>query len=308
MTLEFALRPRFDLERPTPRRRQRRARLPPLALPIVAYWLAMAGVTHALLRVAAEDTAEGTLPSSRTSSLGDAWNAATSPSSPPLERDIEPAPPGSPLEPAFEPGPSRPASEPDFGAEPRAAAAPAAEPKLELSVAKVTKRPEPATRRQPEARPERPALRRAESRPERPAPPALVEEPLPRRELPEPPVSREPNRDEAPASALPSCESVAASANQTIDLEAAPAAPDLTRDAFASVLENGAYLARCAIPSRTALEICAAIRDGKVVGVSVRSEPQSPAVNACVRRAVAGLRFARSPRLDVTRTRFEKAR
>jgi hypothetical protein len=107
---------------------------------------------------------------------------------------------------------------------------------------------------------------------------------------------------------LPSCESAAASANETIDLRAARGAPDLTRDAFASLLENGAYLVRCAIPARTALEICAAVQDGKVVGVTVTSEPRNPATNACVRRAVATLRFPRSARLDVTRTRFEAAR
>jgi hypothetical protein len=90
-----------------------------------------------------------------------------------------------------------------------------------------------------------------------------------------------------------------------MDFRAARGAPDLTRDAFAAVLENGAYLARCAIPARTALEICAAVRDGKVIGVSVRAEPHDSAISACLRGAVAALRFPRSARLDVTRTRFQ---
>ncbi len=104
---------------------------------------------------------------------------------------------------------------------------------------------------------------------------------------------------------MPSCESAAATANQDIDLRAGPGAPDLTRDAFAPVLENGSYLSHCAIPARTALAICVAVQDGKAVGVSVTTEPQSAAINACVRRSVAGLRFPRSARLDVTHTRFE---
>lgn len=107
---------------------------------------------------------------------------------------------------------------------------------------------------------------------------------------------------------LPSCESAAASANESMDLSAGPGAPDVSREAFASVLENGAYLASCGIASRTALVICAAVQDGKVVGVSVTSEPPDANVNACVRRAVAALRFPRSARLDVTRTRFAAAR
>jgi hypothetical protein len=93
-----------------------------------------------------------------------------------------------------------------------------------------------------------------------------------------------------------------------VDLGAARGAPDLTRDAFAAVLEDGTYLNHCALPARTAIAICAAVQDGKVVGLSVTSEPRSPTINACVRRAVTALRFPRSPRLDVTRTRFEPTR
>ena len=115
-------------------------------------------------------------------------------------------------------------------------------------------------------------------------------------------------RSEAQARSLPSCESAAATANQTIDLGSARGAPDLTRDAFASVLEHGAYLTRCAIPSRTAVELCAVVRDGTVVGVTVTTEPPDTAVNACVRRAVTTLRFPRSSQLDITRTRFEPVR
>jgi hypothetical protein len=107
---------------------------------------------------------------------------------------------------------------------------------------------------------------------------------------------------------LPSCESAAASANQSIDLGGGRGGPDLTRDAFARVLENGSYLAGCALPARTALEICAAVQDGKVVGLSVQTEPRDPAMAACVRRAVSALRFPRNPSLDVTRTRFEAQR
>jgi hypothetical protein len=72
-------------------------------------------------------------------------------------------------------------------------------------------------------------------------------------------------------------------------------------------LENGAYLGACAVPARTALEICAAVQDGKVVGLSVTTAPHDSAIGACVRRAVASLRFPRNAALDVTRTRFEAA-
>ncbi|HEV8547980.1 MAG TPA: hypothetical protein VGQ57_03110, partial [Polyangiaceae bacterium] len=104
-----------------------------------------------------------------------------------------------------------------------------------------------------------------------------------------------------------SCEAAAATANETLDLGGASRAPDLPREVFAAVLNHGAYLARCAVPARTALQICAAVQNGKVVGVSVSSEPHSAAIDACVRRGVAGLRFPSSPHVDVTRTRFDAA-
>jgi hypothetical protein len=104
---------------------------------------------------------------------------------------------------------------------------------------------------------------------------------------------------------LPSCEAVLASSTQELDMTASRAAPDLSRDALAGVLENGAYLAACAIPDTTALDVCVAVQEGRVKGASVVSRPADPAINACVKRAVASLRFPYSARFDVTRTRFE---
>jgi hypothetical protein len=138
-------------------------------------------------------------------------------------------------------------------------------------------------------------------------PPSRKDEPPSRKDEP-PSRNDEPVRAAGSANSLPSCESAAASANEVMEFGADRGAPDLTRDAFASVLENGAYLARCAVPATTALEICAAVQDGRVVGVSVVTQPRNPALGACVRGAVAALRFPHSARLDVTRTRFEATR
>jgi hypothetical protein len=143
----------------------------------------------------------------------------------------------------------------------------------------------------------------------RPLEPEPVEEPTqPRPELARAVESEQTPSGEVHTGSLPSCDSAAATANQTIDIGSARGAPDLTRDAFAGVLEHGAYLTQCSIPSRTALELCVAVRDGAVVGVTVTTEPRAPAINACVRRAVGKLRFPRSSQLDITRTRFERVR
>jgi len=289
MPLDFALRPRLRLDRPAPARRPRRFRVPPLAVPVAAYWLAMAGLTKAVIASTAEEsetTREPTSLSTRTAELVD---APSEPAPPEL-------PPPDPVQPAVAPPPPAPfvalappaAIAPPAALAPRAAIAPPAAlapPAAPLAAIAPRIAIAPTVPPPPRTRPFAPVAR-AE-------PPAVL-----------PPEFRAPE----PATALPSCESVAATANQSVDLRAARGAPDLTRDAFASVLENGAYLARCAPPARTALEICAAVQDGKAIGVSVASEPRDPALNACVRRAVAALRFPSSARLDVTRTRFEAAR
>jgi hypothetical protein len=56
------------------------------------------------------------------------------------------------------------------------------------------------------------------------------------------------------------------------------------------------------------VSICAAVQSGRVVGVTVSTSPGSERVRACVARAVRGLTFPSSPRLDVARTRFDASR
>jgi hypothetical protein len=55
------------------------------------------------------------------------------------------------------------------------------------------------------------------------------------------------------------------------------------------------------------IEICAAVKQGRAVGVTVTSAPVDAALASCVRRAVSQLNFPPSERLDVTHTRFDAA-
>jgi hypothetical protein len=308
MALEFALRPRFSLEQPAPRQRARRLRIPRLALPILAYWLAIAGATHVLLRVTADDSAEASATVTPARRATDESVEAQAPISAALA-DPETSAPLAATSPAANPAP-----EPDFEPEPAVAALPEPPPRIEPAPAPRVRLPAPNTRAEAPVAPlavapaPLPAVRAEPRAPVRPAP-TPFEEPAPRSfEYPKAAVAEPPVRDEARAASLPSCESAAAAANESIDLRGARGAPDLPREAFAAVLDGGTYLSRCAIPARTAIGICAAVQDGKVVGVSVTTEPHSSAISSCVRRAVAGLRFPRSARLDVARTRFEAAR
>jgi hypothetical protein len=266
----------------------------------------MAGATHGLIRLLADDSGEGSARAAARTYTPEAEDAPPRDAPPPQV----PIAAITPREPVLRPEPA-PAVPPSLIAAPGPQSEPEPAGALEPAA------PAPAAQRAPVAQralvarvePAPPVVRTERRAPEPPAPPAPVKEPAPRQsELREPPVRREPPSDPAPATSLPSCESAAASANQSLDLGAARGAPDLTREALAAVLENGAYLAGCGIPARTTLDICAAVQDGKVVGVSAVTEPQSAAVNACVRRAVASLRFPHSARLDVTRTRFQATR
>lgn len=303
MALEFALRPRFDLKRPARKRRFSWPRVHPLVLPIGAYWLAAAGLTYALVHSPAADAASASElgassdepPRTETPSLEPPLlspsvvdTAPTDVIQPPARQEPEPLP-------VAEPRPEEPLRRPDLD-----------QPDLDRASRKVAEnRPTPSRQAPP---PFAPNEHRAKARALEAAP-DLFEELPPRRAEPEREAEAvERPRNDAPTGSLPSCESAAATANQTIAIGSARGAPDLTRGAFASVLEHGGYLAPCSIPPRMAVEICAAVQDGAVVGVTVTTEPRDSAINGCVRRAVTKLRFPRSPQLDVTRTRFERER
>ena len=106
-----------------------------------------------------------------------------------------------------------------------------------------------------------------------------------------------------------SCEAAIASANDEIDMRRGGArVPDLPTEAFSRVLDNGAYLSGCGIPETMAVNICAAIRQGRAVGVTITTQPASARVRRCVASAVRRLSFPAHPRLDVARTRFDAVR
>jgi hypothetical protein len=109
---------------------------------------------------------------------------------------------------------------------------------------------------------------------------------------------------EAPIT-MSSCENAIARNNEQISIGGPRGPTDITREAYAGILQNGRYLSGCSIPDRTVFEICTAVRDGRAVGVTVTSSPPSSSLNACVRRAVSRLKFPQNPRLDVTHTRFD---
>lgn len=306
--------PRLGLP-PEPPAARKRWRLPPLAVPAAGYWLLMGGLTYFFAHLGPhplEALANPAEPPPVVSEPSLPPREVATPATPPAEE-----PPAPPLavapEPAAEPEPAAtaeraPAAEraearervPDRDSEharlalatpplPQQAPSPsfdnAPAPRLTFPEFTDSSRPAPRTRAADGPRIDS-LFERADARPapseSEPAPPEVA----------------------APV-AVTSCEAAIARNNEQIELGAPRGPADITREAYASILQNGRYLAGCSIPDRTVLQVCAAVKDGRAVGITVSSNPASSALNACVKNAVSRLKFPASPKLDVTHTRFD---
>jgi hypothetical protein len=82
------------------------------------------------------------------------------------------------------------------------------------------------------------------------------------------------------------------------------APPDLSAGAYGAVLNRGTYLNSCGVPSNMTVNICAAVQNGRAVGVTVTTSPSNGGISRCVAGAVRGLSFPSHPRLDITNTTF----
>jgi hypothetical protein len=305
MALPFALRPRIRLrDEPEPSRSEW---VTPIALPVAVYWAVMCLLTYGVSKVPSFLSRERA-PTERIEfesfapSASRPVAAVAEPSPPGIRAALDARPLGVPSR--FDPSPSQPEA-PRVAAESRRPA-PSRAPSMRVqafhdlqhaaddaySLRTINSLGEYA--RDEALEPVDNARDDSAPAPSR----AGHDRPVP---APSQPVSRT-------ASVVPSCESVLATAKDEMDLTAARGVPDLSRDAYAAVLENGAYLSPCAIPERTELDICAAVQRGRAVGVTVVTRPEDARVSACVRGAVASITFPTNPRLDVTRTHFEAVR
>lgn len=80
--------------------------------------------------------------------------------------------------------------------------------------------------------------------------------------------------------------------------------PDLTAGAYARVLNNGSYLNACGVPPTTEVSVCAAVQNGRAVGVTVTTNPPNGGLSSCVAAQIRGISFPSHPRLDIARTTF----
>ena len=79
---------------------------------------------------------------------------------------------------------------------------------------------------------------------------------------------------------------------------------DLDARALGAVVNDGAFLGECDVPQTTRVSVCAAIKGGVAIGVTVSMSPNDHELEVCVAGKIRALAFPVSPKLDVVRTEF----
>jgi hypothetical protein len=100
-----------------------------------------------------------------------------------------------------------------------------------------------------------------------------------------------------------SCEAAVASYNEEMKMGQRGQA-DITAGQYGAILNNGQYLNACGVPSNMGVQICAAIQNGRAVGVTVTTNPRNGGIAGCIAGAIRRISFPSHPKLDVTRTTF----
>jgi eukaryotic-like serine/threonine-protein kinase len=101
-----------------------------------------------------------------------------------------------------------------------------------------------------------------------------------------------------------SCEAAQAAYVEEMSVGGPRGQADLTAGQYGSILNRGTYFGHCGVPDSMSVNICAAVQNGRAVGVTVTTSPRDGRVSSCVAAAVRGLGFPSHPKLDVTRTSF----
>ena len=79
---------------------------------------------------------------------------------------------------------------------------------------------------------------------------------------------------------------------------------DLTAEQLGAPMKTSAFMNGCGLADSANAEICAAVKNGKPLGVSVKVNPANNKVAACIDRSVRKLSFPKSEKLDVVKQTF----
>jgi hypothetical protein len=101
-----------------------------------------------------------------------------------------------------------------------------------------------------------------------------------------------------------SCEKAMDDNPQTIDMGKKNSKPDLTNDQLGQPMRNSTFFSGCGLADSANADICAAVKQGKVLGVSVKITPNNNKVAACIDKATRKLPFPQSDKMDVVKQHF----
>jgi len=101
-----------------------------------------------------------------------------------------------------------------------------------------------------------------------------------------------------------SCEAAQASYVEEMSVGGPRGQADITGGQYAAILNRGSYFAHCNVPDSAKISICAAVQNGRAVGVTVVVTPRNAGAASCIAAGVRGLSFPSNPKLDVTHTSF----
>jgi len=101
-----------------------------------------------------------------------------------------------------------------------------------------------------------------------------------------------------------SCEAAQASYVEEMNVGGPRGQADITGGQYSAILNRGSYFAHCGVPDSAKISICAAVQNGRAVGVTVVVTPRNRGVEGCIAAGVRGLSFPSNPKLDVTHTSF----
>ncbi|MEO6601744.1 MAG: hypothetical protein ABIQ16_17840 [Polyangiaceae bacterium] len=101
-----------------------------------------------------------------------------------------------------------------------------------------------------------------------------------------------------------SCEAAQASYIEEMSVGGPRGQADITGGQYSAILNRGSYFAHCGVSESAKISICAAVQNGRAVGVSVVVSPRNAGAASCIAAGVRGLSFPSNPKLDVTHTSF----
>ena len=101
-----------------------------------------------------------------------------------------------------------------------------------------------------------------------------------------------------------SCEAAQASYVEEMSVGGPRGQADITGGQYSAILNRGSYFAHCGVSDSAKISICAAVQNGRAVGVTVVLNPRNRGAEGCIAAGVRGLSFPSNPKLDVTHTNF----